>query len=195
MSTSFKFRATSFTVATKTVNLWKLPESTQNHLQAPKTIHNHPKPSIKNICNHPKPTITTQSHPKSARIYIELFVTGLQPPISMWKQPQLFKKHLRAALVFMWNAHYGKSSISVFQKILASINKIFISGGRLRTKHDSMMIWHFRDISLFPKILSLKLFGNSWGNSYMSICSTIKKSQNIMNMMVCKIFFYFLCFY
>ena len=27
-------------------------------------------------------------------------------------------------------------------------------------------IWDFLDISLFPKILSLKLFGNSWGNSY-----------------------------
>ena len=27
-----------------------------------------------------------------------------------------------------------------------------------------MMIWHFRDISWFPKILSLKLFSNSSGN-------------------------------
>ena len=26
-------------------------------------------------------------------------------------------------------------------------------------------IWDFRNISLFPRILSLKLFGNSWGNS------------------------------
>ena len=37
----------------------------------------------KNICNHPKPTITTQSHPQSARIYLELAVTGLKPSISM----------------------------------------------------------------------------------------------------------------
>ena len=167
-----------------------------------KTICKHPKPSItihnhplKNISNHTKPTITTQSHTKSARIYLELAATALKPSISVWKHPQLFKKHLRPALVFMRNAHYGKSSISVFQKIFANINKVFISGGGLKTKHDSMMIWHFRDISLFPKILSLKFFSNSWGNSYMSICSTIKKSQNIMNIMVCKIFFYFLYFY
>ena len=40
------FKATNFTVATKTENLRKPPESTQNHLQAPKTISNHPKPSM-----------------------------------------------------------------------------------------------------------------------------------------------------
>ena len=33
----------------------------------------------------------------------------------------------------------------------------------------------------FPKILSLKLFGNSWGNSYIPcLLLIIKKSQNIM---------------
>ena len=46
LSTSFKFKARDFTVATKTVNLWKPPESIQNYLQAPKTIHSHPKLSI-----------------------------------------------------------------------------------------------------------------------------------------------------
>ena len=30
----------------------------------------------------------------------------------------------------------------------------------------STQIWDFPNIFLFPKILSLKLFGNSWGNSY-----------------------------
>ena len=30
----------------------------------------------------------------------------------------------------------------------------------------SMRISHFSNISLFPKILSLKSFGNPWGNSY-----------------------------
>ena len=65
-------------------------EITENHLKPPKTICKHPKPStifqnhpLKNICNHPKPTITTPNHPQSARIYLELAVTGLKPSISM----------------------------------------------------------------------------------------------------------------
>ena len=62
----------------------------ESHLNPPKTICKHPKPCTaiqihppKSICNHPKPTIDTQSHPKSARIYVELGVTGLKPYISM----------------------------------------------------------------------------------------------------------------
>ena len=62
----------------------------ENHLNPPKTICKHPEPStaiqthlLKNICNNPKPTITTQSHPQSARIYLELAVTGLKLSISM----------------------------------------------------------------------------------------------------------------
>ena len=35
----------------------------------------------------------------------------------------------------------------------------------------SMQIWDFPDISLFPKILSLKSFVNLWGNSYQT-CHT-----------------------
>ena len=31
---------------------------------------------------------------------------------------------------------------------------------------DSTQISYFHNISLFPKIPSLKSFGNSWGNSY-----------------------------
>ena len=70
-------------------------EITENHLKPPKTICKHPKPStifqnhpLKNICNHPKPTITSRNHPQSARIYLELAVTGLKPSISMWEHPQ-----------------------------------------------------------------------------------------------------------
>ena len=61
-----------------------------NHLNPPKTICKHPKPSTtiqnhppKNIYNHPRSTITTQSHPQSARIYLELAVTRLKTSISM----------------------------------------------------------------------------------------------------------------
>ena len=37
-------------------------------------------------------------------------------------------------------AHYGKSSISIFQDFFASTNKIFISGGGLSTKLSSMKV-------------------------------------------------------
>ena len=60
------------------------------HLNPPKTICKHPKPSTtiqnhppENIYNRPKPTITTQSYPQSARIYLQLAVTGLKTSISM----------------------------------------------------------------------------------------------------------------
>ena len=45
--TSFKFKATIFTIATKTVTHWKPLETTQNDLKASETIHNynHPEPS------------------------------------------------------------------------------------------------------------------------------------------------------
>ena len=62
--------------------------------------------------------------------------------------------------------------------------------------YNSMKFRGFPDFSQFPKILSLKSMGNSWGNSYIScllliilICFTcaekkiwwnIKNSQNIM---------------
>ena len=36
----------------------------------------------------------------------------------------------------------------------------------------STQIWNFPTISLFPKILSFKLFCNSWGNSDTKVCCT-----------------------
>ena len=88
LCTSFKFKATNFTVATETANNCKLPDTAQNHLQAPKTIHNYSKRSTKNICNNPKPAIATRNHPKSARIYLGLAITGDKPLISMLEHPQ-----------------------------------------------------------------------------------------------------------
>ena len=41
---------------------------------------------------------------------------------------QSFTKYLRQILVFMKIAHYGKSSISIFQELFASIDKILILG-------------------------------------------------------------------
>ena len=60
LSASFKFKATNFTVPTKTENLWKPPESTQKHLQAPKTIH--PKASAITL-NQPSPLKAIQNQP------------------------------------------------------------------------------------------------------------------------------------
>ena len=84
---------------------------TENHLKSPKTIYKHPKQSTiiqnqspKNICNNPKPTNINRNHPQSARIYLELAVTGVKPSIFMWQHPQSFTKYFRQTLVFMWNS-------------------------------------------------------------------------------------------
>ena len=62
----------------------------ESHLNPPKTTCKHPKSSTviqnhppKSIYNHPKAAIATQSPPQSARIYLELPVTGLKPSTSM----------------------------------------------------------------------------------------------------------------
>ena len=65
----------------------------ESHLNPPKTICKHPKPSTailyhppEGVCNHPESTITAQGHPQSARICLGLAVTGLRPSISIWEQ-------------------------------------------------------------------------------------------------------------
>ena len=71
--------------------------------------------------------------------------------------------------------------------------------------YNSMKLWNFPDISQFPEIASIQLFGNSWGNScirlYLLITTlhftwserktwkNIKKFQNIMTMIDCNILF------
>ena len=54
--------------------------------------------------------------------------------------------------------HYGGSLISALQELFTSINKTFI----LALGYHFMGIGHFPDIFLFPKLLSLKSFGNSY---------------------------------
>ena len=48
--------------------------------------------------------------------------------------PRSFKKYLRQTLVSCEIAKYGKVLISIFHQFFASINKIFISEGRLGTR-------------------------------------------------------------
>ena len=77
--------------------------------------------------------------------------------------------------------------------------------------YNSMKFWDFTHLSYFPNILSLKSFNNSWGISYIQclllmimlrftssenkMWESIKNSQNIVSMIVYKIFFRFLYFY
>ena len=95
-------------------------------------------------------------------------------------------------------------------RLLVLTKFLFFQGAWVLGSH-SMKFRHFLNIYYFPKILSLKSFGNSRCNSWMPcLCVTIahpftcsqrliwqniKKSQNIMNLIVWKFFFCFLCFY
>ena len=52
------------------------------------------------------------------------------------------------------------------QCFISKYVKIWLSGGRLGTRHQAQTVQGFLKIFCFPKILSLKSFGNSCGNSY-----------------------------
>ena len=68
--------------------------------------------------------------------------------------------------------HYGKNLVSVFQEYFA-IQKIFDFGKKnwVQGSH-SINVRHFPDIYEFPKVVSLKSFGNLSGNSYI-VCLSI----------------------
>ena len=98
-----------------------------------------------------------------------------------------------------------------FSKNLSYCEQNFHLGKKkLARASHSMKCRQFLDISLVYKILSVRWFGNLWGNYYIpclsviiphhftsrkrKICWNIKKSQNNMKMIVCKTFFSFLFF-
>ena len=56
--------------------------------------------------------------------------------------------------------------ISVFVQFWPLVIKKNFVEGRLGTRLYLQPVWVFAIISKFPKILSLKSFSNSWGNSY-----------------------------
>ena len=62
---------------------------------------------------------------------------------------QRFTKYLRLTLVSCEAAHYGKSVISVFQELFASIDKIFILAGRL----EFSRLWGLDTFLMFPNFL------------------------------------------
>ena len=55
--------------------------------------------------------------------------------------------------------HYGKSSISVFQKIFASTDKIVISGGGLSTRQQLYEV--FEIFLIFPNFLRSQVLNRS----------------------------------
>ena len=114
---------------------------------------------------------------------------------------QLFTKNLRVTLVFMWNnALRGKFNFYFTKSFLLVLTKFSFSQEDWALGYYSLNFLEFPDISWFPEILSYKLFGNSWENSFMpcllliitflfihgemKIWQNIKKSQNIMKMII-----------
>ena len=105
----------------------------------------------------------------------------------------------------------GKVKFLFFSRFLIVLTRFPFREGDQTLGNNSMKFWDFPDISWFPKILILKSFFKSWGNMYIpcllliimlrficgerKVCSTVKKSQIIMNKIVCKIYFPFLWLY
>ena len=54
----------------------------------------------------------------------------------------------------MWIAHYGKSSVSVFQEIFTSANKIFISGRGLSTRPNMKKSQNVINMIVVQKLFS-----------------------------------------
>ena len=93
------------------------------------------------------------------------FKTGILYISSIRLLPQSFTKYVRLTLVFTWN------STRTIQFLFFKISLLVLR--KFSTCQVDWALWyhliefrHFPDISWFPKILSLKAFGNSWGNLY-----------------------------
>ena len=108
----------------------------------------------------------------------------------------------------MWNS--ARQVKFNFKSLLLVLTKLSLWQGDWALGYHYMKFRQFSDISKFPNILSLKSFGNSWGNSYIPclwiliahrfICTerriwqNIERSQNIVKLIVWKIFFSFFLF-
>ena len=94
-------------------------------------------------------------------------------------------------------AHYGENWFSVFQQIYSSTDKIFISGGGLSTRQQfyDVLIFFCKFVRQLLYTTLLLIISLRFTCGERKISSIIKKSQNIMNMIACKIFFCILWFY
>ena len=85
------------------------------------------------------------------------FVSSDNSVRNIWKKLEKFSK----------TGQEKKSLISTFARFFECYYQSLIS--EMETGHWALclhQIWDFFNISLFPKILSLKSFRNLWGNSY-----------------------------
>ena len=73
---------------------------------------------------------------------------------------QSVTKYLRLTLLFMWNSTLRETFNCYFSGSFC----YYFSFGR-GTGHYIIILWRLDSFLAFPKILSLKSFGNSWGNS------------------------------
>ena len=87
-------------------------------------------------------------------------------------QRQSFTKYLRKALVSMWNSKIRETFNFYFSAVFCWYQQSFYFEkwpGHWEEDwaldYNSMNFWDFPDLSEFPKILSLKSWGKSWGNS------------------------------
>ena len=115
-----------------------------------------------------------------------------------WFQIQLLTKYMRQTLAFMWNREIRKFQFLFFSSFLLVSRKSLFWDEDWTLGYNSREFWDFPDLSKFPKILSLKLFGNSYILSLLVIIALrftcgeskiwedIKMSQNIMKMTVDK---------
>ena len=72
----------------------------------------------------------------------------------------------------------------MFLRYFDCCNQSLFSRKRLYARFYLQPTWDFLNISLFPKFLSLKLFGNSWGNMYAMFLLQEIKSRYLWQMIL-----------
>ena len=80
---------------------------------------------------------------------------------------QSFTKYSRQTLVFVWNR--WRVNFLFFREFLLVLTKLSFREEDWALGNNSMKFWDLPDISQFPKILSLKSFGNSCDNWYILV--------------------------
>ena len=82
-------------------------------------------------------------------------------------QRQPWTKYLRQTLLFLWNSALREKVNFYFSGVFLLVLKKFSVREEDRTlDYHSMKFWGFPDVFKFLKIVSLKLFGKLWGDSY-----------------------------
>ena len=71
--------------------------------------------------------------------------------------------------IFHVKQHSTGKSQYLFFRFLLTVTKFSFQGEEWSLSNNSMKVWDFPYISQFPKILSLTLIGNWWGNLYVPI--------------------------